>query len=199
MHREQPSTEISAKKISHPSDTSEQQPIPPAWQAAPFKLGENRSPQDFSDPDQACSHVLALVQQARRTIHILSPDLDLWLYQHSSMKDAFSNFLLRSPQNRLRILHTDSRQAVREGHCLIGLSQRLPSRAEIRQCHPRRTLPKEAFLLADDIGLLMRPQSGSFAGYASYYEPAQVRRWKTYFEEHWRYSILDPNLRRLSL
>jgi hypothetical protein len=178
---------------------SEAQANASACPAAPSKLGEDRGRQPFTRAEQACAHALALIQQARRTLLIYSPDLEPWLYHHSSLQEAFTGFLLRSAQSCLRILVNDSRRAVREGHRLIVLAQRLPSHAEIRQCHPSAPLPKGTFLLADNSGLLVRNRPESITGYADYHDPSQVRRLQQSFQQLWDTSRVDPNLRRFLL
>ncbi|WP_410962789.1 hypothetical protein, partial [Salmonella sp. SAL4446] len=83
-----------------------------------------------------------------------SPDLESWLYHHSSIQEACTRFLLAKPRNRLRILVGDSAQAVRNGHRLISLSRRLSSNCLIRRLNPDYPKEDDAFLLADDQGLL---------------------------------------------
>ena len=172
---------------------------PEPWQAAPFKLGQERELQRFSAPLQARGHALALIQQAQRSLSLFSPDLEAWLYNHSSMQDAFSGFLLKHRQSQLRILLQDSGRAVREGHRLIALVRKLSSHAQIRRCHPDYPTPEGAFLLADDQGLLLRPQADEHSGHAHYRDPARVRQLQRQFDQSWDSSVSDPDLRSFVL
>nr|WP_312230188.1 histone acetyltransferase HPA2 [Pseudomonas sp.] len=176
-------------------------PLPPpaAWEPAPFLLGGEQALQRFSLPEQARSHALALMQQARRTLCLYSPDLEPWLYHHGSIYQACTDFLLRHRHSSLRILVCDSSRAVRDGHRLIALSRKLPSHLHIRRCHPDYPAPDGAYLLADDQGLLMRPEADQFAGYAKYQDPARVRQLQHQFDQVWDTSILDPDLRSFLL
>lgn len=166
---------------------------------APFVLGEHLPLERFSQPAEARAHALALLQQARRSLCIYSADLEPWLYHHAGIQDACTGFLLASPKNRLRILLGDVSRSVKAGHRLLALSRRLPSNLQIRKLHPDYPGEDIAFLLADDRGLLLRPEPGQFAGYALYQDPARVRLRQVQFDQAWEASITDPDLRSLLL
>ncbi|UCJ15407.1 histone acetyltransferase HPA2 [Pseudomonas sp. MM211] len=174
-------------------------PTPATWEPAPFVLGVEQALQRFSLADQARAHALALMQQASLTLCLYSPDLEPWLYHHSSIQQACTQFLLGNRNRRLRILLRDSNRAVRDGHRLIALSRKLSSYVQIRRCHPNYPAPESAFLLADDQGLLMRPEPDQFAGYAKYQDPAHVRQLRRLFDQTWDTSITDPDLRSFLL
>lgn len=147
----------------------------------------------------ARAHALAMFQQARRSLCIYSADLDPWLYHHSSIQEACTRFLLASPKNRLRILVKDIGRAVKQGHRLLGLSRRLSSNLHIRLLHPDHPSEEVAFLLADDCGLLLRPEPEQCAGYALYQDPARVRLRQAQFDQAWQTSITSPDLRSFLL
>lgn len=174
-------------------------PEPASWEPAPFVLGVEQELQRFEAPEHTRAHALALMQQARRTLCLYSPDLEPWLYHHSSIQQACTRLLLDHRNNRLRILVRDSSRAVRDGHRLVGLSRKLPSQVQIRRCHPEYPVPEDAFLLADDQGMLVRAQAQRFAGYAKYRDPGRVRQLQRLFEQTWDTSITDPDLRNFLL
>lgn len=178
------------------------EPIPsetPQAEPAPFILGEHLVLERFEQPELARAHALAMLQQAQRSLCIYSADLDPWLYHHSSIQQACTRFLLASPNNRLRILVKDISRAVKQGHRLLGLSRRLSSNLHIRQLHPDYPSEEVAFLLADDRGLLLRPEPEQFAGYALYQDPARVRLRQAQFDQAWQTSITSPDLRSFLL
>ncbi|NQD80038.1 histone acetyltransferase HPA2 [Pseudomonas sp. CrR14] len=174
-------------------------PQPASWEPAPFLLGVEQALQRFSLPEHARAHALAFMQQASRTLCLYSPDLEPWLYHHSSIQQACTRFLLDHRNSRLRILVRDSSRAVRDGHRLIALSRKLPSNVQIRRCHPDYPFPDGAFLLADDQGMLVRPEPDRFAGYAKYQDPGRVRQLQRLFNQTWDTSITDPDLRSFLL
>lgn len=166
---------------------------------APFKLGAHLPLERFSQPEQARAHALALLRQAQRSLCIFSDDLEPWLYHRSSVQDACTRFLLANPKNRLRILLRDATAAVKQGHRLLNLSRRLSSNLQIRKLHPDYPTEELAFLLADDCGLLLRPELDQFAGYALYQDPGRVRLRQAQFDQAWATSITDPDLRSFLL
>lgn len=167
--------------------------------AAAFTLGEHHELQAFSTPEQARSHVLAFLQQAQRQLCLYSTDLEPWLYHHSSVQQACSQFLLANPKNQLRILLRDSSRAVKEGHRLLSLARRLPSNCQIRKLHPDYPNEEISFLLADRCGLLLRPEPSQYAGYALYQDPQRNRLRLSQFEQAWATSISDADLRSFLL
>src|SRR5678815_2027384 len=61
---------------------------------APFLLREHAALERFTHPEQVQAHALALLQQARHSLCLYSPDFEPWLYNHSSVQDACTRFLL---------------------------------------------------------------------------------------------------------
>lgn len=174
-------------------------PASQPWEPAPFRLGEASGLQRFGEPEAARSHALALMQQTSRSLCLYSPDLEAWLYNHSSIQEACTRLLLRHPQNRLRILLRDSTRPVKEGHRLLGLSRRLSSNLHIRLLNPDYPSPEQAFLLADQLGLLLRTEPALPAGHAHYNDPGRVRQLQAQFDQAWDTSLADPNLRSFLL
>ena len=169
------------------------------WEPAPFILGQYQDLQRFSQPQEARAHVLALIQQAQRSLCLYSDDLEPWLYHHSSVQQACTRFLLSSPRARLRILLRDPTRAVKEGHRLLSLSRRLSSNLHIRKLNPDHANEESAFLIADDRGLFLRPELDQQSGYTLYNDPARVRQRQAQFDQAWDTSITDPDLRSFLL
>lgn len=201
---EEQTVELPAIEFESPGSFSVHNPEPVAvlsepHEPAPFILGQHLSLERFSKPDQARAHALALMQQARRSLCIYSQDLEPWLYHHNSVQQACSAFLLANPKNRLRILVKDLGHAIKDGSRLISLSRRLSSNLLIRKLNPDYPIEDTAYLLADDRGILLRPEAGQFAGYASYQDAGRVRLRQAQFNQAWETSITDPDLRSFLL
>ena len=201
---DQPPIELEPIEFASPGRFSIHNPpavaiSPGIWQPAPCTLGETTDLQRFSNPDQARALLLALLQQARRSLCLYTPDLETWLYNHSLVQDACRNFLIAHPHNRLRILLRDSTKAVKDGHRLLTLSRRLSSNMHIRKLHPDYPAEETAFALADDRGLLIRPELDQYAGYALFNAPGRARLKQSLFDQAWDSSILDPDLRSFLL
>lgn len=168
-------------------------------EAAPFLLREHSPLERFSHPEQTQAHALALLQQARHSLCLYSPDFEPWLYSHSSVQNACTRFLLASPKNQLRILLRDVSRPVKQGHRLLNLARRLTSNLHIRKINPDLPSEEAAYLLADSHGLLLRPQPEQHAGYALYNDPGRVRLRQAQFDQAWNSSLLDPDLRSFLL
>jgi hypothetical protein len=166
---------------------------------APFQLGEHPALERFSRPEQAQAHALALLQQARFSLSVYSPDLEAWLYSHRSVQEACTQFLLANPKNRLRVLVRDVGKPVKQGHRLLNLARRITSNLHIRRINPDHPSDESAYLLADDRGLLLRELPEQYAGYALYNDPGRVRQRQTQFDQAWDISVLDPDLRSFLL
>ena len=169
------------------------------WRAAPFALGVDTAIQPFHDMTEAREHALSLIQQVRRSLSIYTPDLEPWLYNHSSIQRACSLFLRAHPRNRLRILVGDSSRAVVEGHRLVTLSRRLTSNSQIRSTHPDYLIQTSAFLIADECGMLIRPNADQFSGHALYQDPVRARQQQRLFDAAWDRSLPDPDMRSFLL
>lgn len=172
---------------------------PPPREPAPFQLGSHAQLERFADQDTARAHALALMQQARRSLALYSPDLEPWLYNAASIQEACTRLLLQRPRNRLRILIRDSSRAIKEGHRLLNLSRRLSSNCQIRLLNPDYPSPEQAFLLADHSGLLLRSEPAVPTGHVHYNDPGRVRQLQAQFDQAWDTSLSDPDLRSFLL
>ncbi|MEO4046696.1 histone acetyltransferase HPA2 [Pseudomonas sp. CAU 1711] len=166
---------------------------------APFALGGHSHLERFGRPDEAQAHALALLQQAHNNLCLYSPDLEAWLYNHSSVQDACTRLLLASPKNRMRILLRDVGTPLRQGHRLLNLAKRITSNLQVRKINPDHPGETGAYLLVDDRGLLLRETPELYAGYALYNDPGRVRQRQAQFDEAWDLSLTDPDLRSFLL
>lgn len=171
----------------------------PGYEPAPFVLGVEPALQRFELPEQARAHALALISQARRSLCIYSHDLEPWLYHQAAIQQACTEFLLASPNNRLRILLADPSRAIKEGHRLLNLARRLSSNCHIRKLHPDYPIEAEAFLLADRHGLLLRPKPEQPIGIVLYNDAGRVKLRQAQFDQAWDVSLSDPDLRSFLL
>jgi len=73
-----------------------------------------------------------MVQQAGRSLHIISRDLDPTIYNTQEFVDSVKKMLLKSKNNRVQILVSDPGKIVKRGHRLIDLSMMLTSFIEIK-------------------------------------------------------------------
>src|SRR3569833_967545 len=114
-----------------------------------FKLGETSTPLSLETSEDNRAAALRLVQQARRSLDIYSRDLDKAIYDAPTFLDAVRALALNAKQGAVRILVKDSSRAVKCGHRLIPLCQRLTSFIEIRRPPEEYRDYYEAFMVVD--------------------------------------------------
>lgn len=162
-------------------------------------LGETAGEIAVTTREEVIAAVHVLARQARRSLHIFSFDLEPAVYDRPEFIDRVSELARSSPRAEIRILIQDSGRIVRDGHRLMSLVQRLPSRIAIRRlCAEAGPLP-EAWIVADVDGYLYRPIGELYDGTVDFHGPLRARELAGRFAELWEPSHPDPDLRRLAI
>lgn len=162
-----------------------------------FVLGENTEVLNLDTSAEQHRAAVALVRQARRSVDIFSRDLDRRLYDQRDFLDALQDLAVN--HGLIRILVKYSGPAVKNGHRLIPLSQRLTSFIEIRRAAEDYREYNEAFLIADATGYSLRRHADRFEGTLRFNAAKECRELLVFFNEVWRNSAPDPDLQRLYL
>ena len=140
-----------------------------------------------------------LCDSALRRIYILSPRLDHAVFDSTALADALSGLVRRSRQTSVRILIADSRALASRGHRLLNLARRLPSSVQIHKLAHHPDWNGETTVIRDFDGVLYKPSGSDHEGF---YEPssrASARKHLELFEDLWRHSAQDAELRSLSI
>jgi len=166
---------------------------------ARLELGTAHPPIELDSSDAVREACLALVAKARREVVILSRQLDPVLFDHPSAAEALRAFVLRSRRTRLRVLVQDPEPAIRTGHRLVDLVQRLTSFAEIRVPSAEHHAYNAAFLVADQQGVVYRSLADRFEATVSLADRHLAGECQRRFEEMWETSRAEPALRRIHL
>ena len=140
-----------------------------------------------------------MVGQAQASLDIFSRDLDPLLYDGETFIDLLSRLCLRNRHARIRFLVQDPTTPVKRGHRLIELGRKLSSSIEFRQPHQDYRHFNEAYLIADQCGLIHRSLADRFEGTANFYDPVNAQRKLDFFTEVWERSESHPEFRRLYL
>lgn len=142
---------------------------------------------------------VAMCQDASRYIAILSPQLDRAVFDSQALAEALSELARRSRQTEVRILVADSRDIVTRNHRLLQLARRIPSCIHVRRLREHPDWNGETLVVRDRNGVLFVPAGAEHQGF---YEPqsrASAESHLELFEDLWRYSEEDPELRTLSV
>lgn len=161
-------------------------------------LGESHEPIELGDSEAQRRAAVALTRQARQSVDIFTRDLDRKIYDKRDFLDAVQNLAVNH-HGQIRILVKDSGKAVKYGHRLIPLSQRLTSFIEIRKVAEDFKEYNEAFLIADKIGCVHRKHADRFEGSVRFNAAKEAANLLAFFNEVWRNSAPDPDLRRIYL
>lgn len=155
---------------------------------------------DVESLDQARALTLRLIAQARRELCLYTHDLDALLYDTADALQAIKAFALSGREAQVRVLLHDPVPAVRNGHGLIALAHRLPSRISLRVVgEDPDTQYAGAFLSEDSGGYLFRPVGTRFDGEGDLHGPGRQRQLQGYFVQVWERAAPSPELRPVHL
>lgn len=150
--------------------------------------------------EEARDVTLAVLRQARHRLWIYSRDLDPLLLGTPEALDAIRQFGIGRRNAELRILLHDPMSALRSGHGLVPLVQRLSSRMAFRVPETEHDLQYPAAFVVDDTGgYLFRPIGSRFEGTADLHGPGRARQLREYFDQVWERSLPSRELRPVHL
>jgi hypothetical protein len=142
---------------------------------------------------------VALCSSAARYLCILSPALDHAAFDNEPLAEGISALVRQSRQTEVRILVANTSAIVNRGHRLLNLARRLPSSVQLRRLDEHPDWNGQTVVIRDRDGVLYKPGGSDADGF---YEPASrasTQRHLDLFNELWRHSVQDPNLRALRL
>ncbi|HEX7029497.1 MAG TPA: hypothetical protein VF254_02785 [Gammaproteobacteria bacterium] len=142
---------------------------------------------------------LEIARLARRQLSIFSRDLEPQAFDTAEFLDAVKNLALSGSKASVRILLIDATRATKDGHRLVELARRLSSFVEIRKPHRDYLDMAEAFMIADERGLLYRALATRWEGVVDPDDPLQARERLKLFNDIWQRSHSDPETRQLRI
>ena len=144
--------------------------------------------------------VAEVATAAKRSLAIFTQDLEPRVLDREDFLELIKRLVLPNRFARVRVLVADPTRAIKDGHRLVSLGRRLSTFIEFRNVHPDyRAEHNEAFVIADDRGLVFRPDAGRFEGIVDLDEPRVSRKYLDEFDVIWHASISDTELRQLRL
>ena len=162
-------------------------------------MTDKQFPERVDYPHPFDSKVVELCSSASRYVSILSPRLDHAVFDQQALSSALSTLARGTRQSEVRILVADSRGLMGRGHRLLALARRIPSLVQIRKIEDHPDWNGQTVIIRDRDGVLY--QSGG-AEHEGFYEPdsrVAAEKHLELFNELWRYSVQDPELRTLSV
>lgn len=144
-------------------------------------------------------YALALAESARRYFCILSPRLDARVFDRPELVSALAALARRSRQTEIRVLVKEASPLVKQGHRLLQLARRMPSKVRLQVLPEHPEWPGQTLVIRDRDGVLYQPPDSDSGGF---YEPdsrASTQKHLELFQNLWRSSAPSPELRRLNL
>ncbi len=164
-----------------------------------YILGESEGNIELGSAGDGHDVALALFEQARREVLIASYDLESAILDHEDVVDALSRLARGHRLSEVRILLQSPDRALRHGHRLVTLAQRLSSHIKIHRPGEEHKGLAEAFIVVDGIGYIKRQQADRFEGIASFKAPIEARDLRAAFNTMWERSEPEIQLRRMQL
>ncbi len=168
-----------------------------AWETS--RLGEDGTLHNLETAGEQQEVALAMASQASEHIFIFSIDMDPAIFNTFEFAEAAARLAREKRQAEVHILVKDSRRAIKEGHRLIALAQRLSSKVQIRNPSHEYKDVNEPFMVVDGRGVLYRTLPDRFEGTANFNDPLKARELSELFVEMWERATGDPNTRRLGI
>lgn len=153
----------------------------------------------FHSTDDAREATYRVARSARRSLCLLTPDLEPDVYDRIEFLDIVKNLILTHKFARVRILVKHPIGSQRHATRLVEMSRRFSSFLEIRQMHPDAEQRRDAFLLADQTGVMYRTDARRHEGIADTRSVAVTIGYLEYFDTLWSKSEVASELRRLHL
>lgn len=150
-------------------------------------------------PSPFDQYAISLCESAARHICIQSPQLDYAAFDNTQLVDALTALARSTRQTRVRILINDARMLIGRSHQLVQLARRLPSVIQIRTLAEHPQWNRETVVIRDRDGVLYKPGGSD---HNAFFEPdsrASTVRHLALFDELWRYSVEDSELRSLHI
>ncbi len=140
-----------------------------------------------------------LAQRAHRQIRIFSSSLDPNIFDNDELRTSLFNFASQHPYAEIHILIQNPQLLVQNGHRLLHLYHRLPSRMQMRTLKPHNKTSHIEFMLTDQASILYKQSLNRYTGYAVYWSPLDATELANDFDTLWNTSEPDPELRNLPM
>ena len=134
-----------------------------------------------------------------RTIHIFTPDLEPEIYDTQDFLDNVLELCRGNRYASVKILVKDSSSAVKRGHGLIRLAQKLTSAIEIRNPVDEYLTINHAFMVTDSKSLMYRQELDSYKGFYNLDCEFRSKKLEELFNTAWEHALPDIETRNLHI
>jgi hypothetical protein len=131
---------------------------------------------------------IEIVSRARRTLAILTPNLEPEIYEHDDFLVALKQFVLARSFSRVRILITEPERAHKPGNQLVHMGQRLSSYIEFRNLAESLRPDSRAYCIADGEAVIYRADYATGDGILAQHSPEIAKLYLSEFDDIWHSS-----------
>ena len=145
------------------------------------------------------SYSVQLVAQSRRSIAILTHDLDALVYATPEFVQHLSSFARSSRNTQVQILIKNTKPAIESGHQVVRLAQRLPSKILLRQMTVEPNNKEMGFILGDTDKLLYKNDDALYRGFFNSAAASEIKSLREEFNYLWRCGETEPEFQVLHI
>ena len=142
----------------------------------------------LSSKEEVRDAAVTIAGTARRSLAILTPDLEPGIYDDEAFLDVAKRLVLSKRYAKIRVIVADPARAIRNGNRFVGVARRLNTCIDLRNAHEDYRSHREAFLIADDSALLYRIDPSRWEGLAASHDPGITRKYLEIFDTIWNAS-----------
>ena len=166
-----------------------------------FKLGKTKAEIQLTNIEENRNAALSLAEQARYNINMFTQDLDNAIYDNNEFENYIFKLAIRHPNSRIRILVQDSTTAIKKGHCLIRIAQKLTSSVFIKNPQDLHKNDKSNFMTVDGMGMLYQSRNDkhNYEASVNFMSPQRAAKLDNFFNKAWEHGLPDQHVRRLSI
>jgi hypothetical protein len=162
-------------------------------------VGKIKDPISLTTREENRVATYTLVQQAKRTIHIFSHQLDPLIYGEKRLVDAIAQLAIRSRHSKIHILVKETQAMTKNGHRIIEIARRVSSNIQIRKVNEDYQNIAYAFCAVDEIGLIYQKVATRYEANLDFHASKEARTLIKKFNEIWRKSSPEPMLKHLNI
>ena len=140
-----------------------------------------------------------LITQSRRSIAILTYDLDALVYSKPECVQHLSDFVRSSRNAQVQILIKDTKPAIETGHLVVRLAQRLSSKILVRKMTVEPNNKEMGFMLGDTDKLLYKNDEALHRGFFNSAAASEIKSLREEFNYLWEYGELEPEFQTLHI
>lgn len=140
-----------------------------------------------------------LISHSRRSIAILTRDLDPLVYGTPECAQQLLNFVRSSPNTQLHILIKNTKPAIETGHPLVRLAQRLSSKILVRKMTVEPNNKEMGFMVGDTDKLLYKNDDTLHRGFFNSAATSEIKSLREEFNYLWQYAEIEPEFQQLHI